>query len=300
MQPRPLPLGVPSGPFSVRAALGQGVSAKRLRAGDLTIPHRGVRGRSPSLSLAERCRDYAPLLGESRAFSHTTALALWGLPLPSFVEQGPLHVAAFGVREPRRRGVVGHRLEPRATLRLAGCTVVAPIEAWAQAATLLPLDDLVIVADGLQGLWSTDRRARLLERDALADIVRRCDGDRGAVRLRKAFELSRQGVRSPGETRLRLLLQRGGIPDAELNGDVDDAAGNWLGTSDLVYRDARVVLEYEGDYHRVDRQTFENDILRRERYADHDWRLVRVTRGDLRDHPAELLARVRRLVVGGR
>lgn len=57
----------------------------------------------------------------------------------------------------------------------------------------------------------------------------------------------------------------------------------------------RIVLEYEGDGHRVDRQTWTCDIHRREDVEDLGWRMIRVTADDLR-FPSALLARIRRIV----
>ncbi len=68
--------------------------------------------------------------------------------------------------------------------------------------------------------------------------------------------------------------------------------GHFVAECDLVYRRAKVVLEYEGDGHR-ERGKFRKDIARYDRLQDLGWRVIRVTQEDL-DHPADLLARIRR------
>lgn len=50
-------------------------------------PFRGVVGFDLDLeTIADRCQAFAPLLREGQAFSHTTALALHGAPLPALAE----------------------------------------------------------------------------------------------------------------------------------------------------------------------------------------------------------------------
>ncbi|MBF4576965.1 hypothetical protein [Frondihabitans sp. VKM Ac-2883] len=73
------------------------------------------------------------------------------------------------------------------------------------------------------------------------------------------------------------------------------ADGSYLGRPDLAYRDRKIGIEYEGDYHRVSASTFRSDIARRERFADEGWRTLRITGDDLAS-PAELESRCRRLL----
>lgn len=113
-----------------------------------------------------------------------------------------------------------------------------------------------------------------------------------SIRLERAIALIRPGVRSAKETELRLLLLSGGLPEPEVNGRIVDEHGNFVAESDLVYRQAKVLLEYEGDGHR-ERRRFRKDIRRYDRLQDLGWRVIRVTQEDL-NQPADLLARARR------
>jgi very-short-patch-repair endonuclease len=235
-------------------------------------------------------------MSTAQVFSHLTAAELWGLPLPLRCEGAlDLHVSALRGREPRRPGIVGHRIRDAECRILRGLVVVDPLVAWVQSAAYLGLDDLVAMADALLGRWPKEPAARLSTPEALATAVERRPGTRGAVALREALALMRHDVMSPRETSLRLLLQRAGLPEPELNVDVREG-GVWLAKPDLVYRAAKVAVEYEGDYHRTSRTTFESDILRRERCHDAGWHMIRVTSGDLELRPAELVARVSRWV----
>ena len=93
--------------FGVRAARELDVGRSRLRRSDLARPFHGVRSRSEPEVLDERVHAYLQRLPERGFFSHTTAAALWGIPVPS-VPDPRLHVSyPNGHRPPRTRGVIG-------------------------------------------------------------------------------------------------------------------------------------------------------------------------------------------------
>lgn len=286
-------------PFATRVAEASGVGRGRLRGPDLVTPHRGVRVSAAARAdqgTVGRARLLLPVMGDSWAFSHVTALGIWGLPLPLDVDRhGELHVSTGTGRGPRRSGVVAHRTTAGSAVVVDGLRVVDPLTAWVQSGTLLPLDDLVAVGDALCGDWSPHDSARRQARAALAVRVQRAAGLRGLTRVRAALDLVRAGVESPKETELRLLLQRAGLPEFELNVETFDEAGRYLGKPDLRHLASRVAVEYEGDEHRSDPARYRRDITRRERFADAGWRTIRVTQADLHGRAArELVGRVRR------
>ncbi|AMM19590.1 hypothetical protein AX769_04850 [Frondihabitans sp. PAMC 28766] len=279
---RPLPSLLLGAPFTLADGRSAGVERGRLAADDLLRPHHGVRNVAAPKSIVGRCEELLPLLGAGQAFSHVTAAALWGLPLPLAARSAPLHETSPDGRRPRRPGVVGHRSNGVGGTFMGGLPVVEPAWAWAQCSELLGLDDLVAMGDGLAGRWSKDERARERPLDELDVAVSTWGSRRGARKLRKARHLVRADVWSPKETELRLLIVRAGLPEPpEPNGEVTNAAGGALGHADLVYRDERVVLEYEGDGHRSDRAQWRKDIARYERFQDAGWRVIRVTDDDL-------------------
>jgi very-short-patch-repair endonuclease len=108
--------------------------------------------------------------------------------------------------------------------------------------------------------------------------------------------LVRQGSASPAETHLRLAIQRHSLPTPDLNAKVYSRSFEYLGRGDFVFGEARVVVEYEGDHHRVDAATFRQDIRRRERFEDEGWRMVRATGDDLGRTRQQFLARLERLL----
>ncbi|WP_147430186.1 hypothetical protein [Frondihabitans australicus] len=197
---------------------------------------------------------------------------------------------------PRRPGVVGHRAGTVTGTFVGALPVVEPLTAWAQCAALVPLDDVIAMGDALAGRWSKHATARELPIERLAATVRAWGSRRGARRLREAMRWIRPRVWSPRETALRLLLVRAGLPEPECNGEVTTAEGDLH--ADLVWRDARLAVEYEGDHHRTDRGQWRRDIARAELFADAGWRRVRATDDDLAD-PSRILRRISRHLTSG-
>ena len=171
---------------------------------------------------------------------------------------------------------------------LRGLPVVAPEEAWSQLAEPLGIEDLVVAGDFLLRRGAPDVPGQLVRLHEAATAVRR----RGSERLQIALALLRPGVRSPRESLLRVVLVTAGLPEPEVNVRLSRPDRRHLGEGDLVYREARLVLEYEGDQHRTDPVQWRRDILRRERFEDAGWSVLRVTGDDLFPSRRELVRRV--------
>lgn len=330
MPRRPAPLPSPLGEiFSVRAAREVGVSAARLRARDLETPFSGMRRiRMPGPAWADP--DESPTAAEARArtsrlitnahayravmapeafFSHVTAAALWGIPLPLRVLRGdraPTWVARpmdvgderlvdVGVRLPQRgprvAGVRAHRLaaELLSVRELAGIRVASPASTWAQLAEELTVEELIIAGDAIvheprgrggvrgepgSGLATLDQLA------AAASVGRRV----GVARLREALPHIRVGSMSPPETRLRLAVVGAGLPEPDLDVDVLDENGAMIGCTELAYPRWRILIEFEGDHHRVSRAQWDRDIEKHARCVALGWNVLRYTACHL--HPS--------------
>lgn len=293
---RRLPLALRDASFRVRDALHRGVSRNRLDARDLVRPFHGIRSASEPVSVDERARALAPRLRPDQVFSHTTAAAIIGVPLPRRVEQERrLHVTTIGVDQALRvRGAVGHRAK-YGSVRMTiarGVPISTPVDTFVALGTMLTLDELVIAGDALVGWlgWATI--------DELRAAVRRRRGMRGVRRLRAALAEIRTGSRSPGETRARLVLVHNGLPEPALNHDVI-MDGEWIARVDLAFPRERVAIEYESDLHRTDPATFKKDLTRGEHLKDVDWWLVRITADDVGRHVGRFVDRVRRLLHAG-
>jgi len=226
----------------------------------------------------------------SAHFSHSTAAALYGIPLPRRIESSSaLHVTVVAPQHPpQAQGIVGHRVSSAALRERDGLPICSPEQAWARLAPLLGHDELVMAGDHL-----VRRKRPLSSIERLSEVI--SPGARGAARMRRALLEVRSGTDSPKETQLRLVLVHAGLPEPVIGHTVFDADGFFVATPDLAYPVERVALEYEGDHHRSDRRTFADDILRRELLEDAGWVVIRVISDHL-VHPALLAGRVSRIL----
>jgi hypothetical protein len=287
----PLPESLARGPFNLTEAWPTGLSRGRARSGDLEAPYWGVRRQGIAATFLDRVRAADQIRAVDEAFSHHTAARLLGLPLPRPWEDiDPVHICGeTELPRLRRAGVVSHRgLERRLVVTAHGMPCTDPLTTWADLAGVLTLDDLVVIGDVLirrgSGLAPADLRRMTLSR------ARR----RGVRRMRDALVLVRVGSASPMETRARLVFARGALPEPELNATVCDEAGGWLATGDFVWREKKVVAEFDGDYHRTDRRQWQLDVGRRESVQASGWTYVQLTARSVTD-PGQADSLVRRL-----
>ena len=274
--------------FTLADARAVGVSQKRLRAGDLEIPFRGVRAVAGGDSeLGKLVRAYAARMPAGQFFSHTTAAQLIGMPLPRRAVSAPsVHVSAVAPeRAPRMNGVVGHTASVRPELWIIdGITMSSPVTTWCSLATTLSVDDLIAAGDYLLG--SLRPPSTMAE---LTDAVNLRPGHRGTERLRQALPWVRPRVESRQETRLRLLILRAGFPEPDTNVYLPLRPGRKRVRGDLVYLEYRVLVEYDGEQHRTDSAQYARDVERLDDVMADGWRVIRV----LKDTPtSEILSRL--------
>ena len=227
---------------------------------------------------------YALRAGPDQAISHTTALLLWGAPLPRRIErQSTMHVSSVGPSRPRTRLTTPHRLylERTPTTVLDGCLITEPAVSWVQSAPLLSLEDLVAAGDFLiTGTEPYDGGTPLVRMPQLADAIRIQYGARGIRKAREAFALLRYGSLSRRESFTRLMLTRGGLPEPELNYVVVDENGSTVAMVDLAHVEFRVATEFESLLH-LDPTKFRRDIAKQQALADIGWATHRLTSDDV-------------------
>lgn len=284
--PTPLPEAIRGRAFSRAEFAATGGWLGRLRADDLERPYPGVRSPTPVSTLLDRCRAYSVRMHPHHFFSHVTAALLVETPLPRRLEERTVIDVAtvMPAQKPRVAEVEGHRLRVAPERwTVSGLTAVVPPEAWCQIAPQLTLDDLVIAADHMLNLLADPERARRAFEQA---VERPHRPDRS--RLRAALGEARAGTRSPGETRVRLLLMRAGTPEPRLNVTIWED-GIWLGAPDLSWAQYRVAVEYEGDQHFTKRKQYRDDVDRYALLADAGWIVIRAISDDLTGYRARLL-----------
>jgi hypothetical protein len=270
-------------PFTIHDAALLGVGRGRLAGRDLTRPS-GVRSVAEVLTVPQRAWAFALVLPDDVVFSHVTAARIWDLPLPATVElePEPLHVMRESSRTRiRRHGCRGHLgLEHLRVDTARRMRVTALPDTWVDLGRPLPdASDQPLTTDDL--IVAGDQVARRL---ASVEPLRRAMDRRprvfGRPRLEEALRLVRPGSSSPMETRARVMFVRAGLPEPELNVDLSDELGEWLETSDFVWRKQRVIGEYQGEHHATLRRR-DLDNRRRLQAEGRGWTVIEVFASDI-------------------
>jgi hypothetical protein len=305
--PRRVPLPAHLSGLSIRSSDAElhGIGRGRLRSSDVAHPFHGVSSVELDIdSVVSACRAFEPVLRPGNYFSHSTAAALWGIPLPASGGAVPLHLSSIGTGvRPRRNGIVGHLLADAGVSMVLGFPVVVPRDVWFQLAGTLSRENLVAAGDYLISgvrLPGGGRSTPLCSIDELKATVTRSAGRRGVAAAAWALSRVRTGVDSRMESLLRLLLVSGGIADLVIGPGIPVDGGRLTLHPDLAIIELRVLFEYEGDGHRTDARRFRADIHRRELFEAAGWRVIRVTADDIFVSPDAFLARVRVILAGRR
>jgi hypothetical protein len=293
--PKPLPPILLGQPFTVASARREGVTARRLRNADLATGFRGIRSDISITSTEQAARTYAVTMPPDAFFSHLTAAEILGLRLPESYRTNLLHVTSIAPRRaPRARRVCGHQAADGRTSVVRGLRLSDPLSTWCALAAVLPVDDLIVMGDGL-----VRRRHPWVTIEQLRDAVDHHAGRRGFARLVAARTLIRPLTDSARETMLRLILVRSGLPEPDVNGVILNSHGAEIAHGDLVFRNYRTLVEYDGGHHRTDEAQFNIDIERLDEIMEEGWRVIRVNKS-LMARRATLLGKVETaLKVGG-
>lgn len=263
---QPLPEPLQGRSFLLSESDECGLKRRRTDASDLFTPSRGIRVPwDVEQDLDSRIR---PLLHATpgSVASHATAALLWEIPLPPWLAgRFDVHLSRNAANNPpARNGVTGHhtRFKPGEVVELRGLRVTSPLRTWLDLAAMLDVDDLVAAGDFL--VCAHDRifgpkRVPLVPLSELQRAVRHEFRRRGIVKAKEAAELIMVGADSPPETRIRLSLQRAGIPELVLNHVVQDGRGRDVSWPDLALPVWKISIEYDGKHHRTPRQKVIDD-----------------------------------------
>jgi very-short-patch-repair endonuclease len=223
------------------------------------------------------------VLPQGAGFAGRSAAVLWGAAELADAND-PVEVAL----PPGRRWNAGHDVRVRSLL---------PGVAFVQRGRW-PCTSREDTAVDLLRSTTVDDGVVLLDRLVHMGVVRLPDVRRavcalprcpGSARAREAARLADGLAESPQETRLRLLLQRAGLPDPVAQFRVFDDAG-FVARVDFAYPDLKLAIEYDGLWH-GERTAFLSDRSRLNRLSAAGWVLLHVTADDLRD-PDRLVARI--------
>lgn len=289
--------------WSVAGGTRYTLSHQRLASKDLHRPFWGVRSAQPPSSLQELAAAYFARPRPGQHLSGSFAAMVWGLPIPERMRPSvgePLELCvAQGHHRPSSRGVRARRLREDLLIGEVreGLPVLSP------AATLLTLahalsetermtvaEAIVTASTSYPGLTGPRPLTSLEDLTAYAYLARQATGGRA---LRHIVPMIREGVESPAETQLRLLLIEAGLPEPSIQHQVFHSSGKLVAILDLAYERERVGLEYEGDHHRVDRVQWQRDIDRTRQLEALGWTIIRVTARDMTTTASRLIGAVR-------
>lgn len=206
------------------------------------IDRPGLRGHTAKLRVV--VHSYSTSLPEGSAFSHLSAALLWGLPITR-----PIQHRAEAIHPSRSREYRQLRLRKRTltddVTTLEGARVTMVRRTLVDVAHDYPLDISVPMIDHAL-------RTGLVSSPEVAEISAEFSSRKGAPRARMAFALS-SGVReSPAESicavRFHELGMEGFIPQVEFR----DEAGVFIARVDFAHREARVIVEVNGEIKYVD------------------------------------------------
>lgn len=273
MRPAFIPHGLRNRPFTAGEARAAGLTDDILRGSRFRRLFRGVYLLSSVEPTFEVWLSAATLiLPKDAIVSHLTALRLYGLAIgPAW----PLHFSTRTVTHSRQKGIEVHRRKARVPERLVkNLPITGPDRTLIDIATKVGLIELIQAAD-----WMLHARLTTLESLAERAMNQHLDGVR---RVRASLGLMREGVESPMETVVRLMLVFARLPHPSCNADIRDAQGRFIARGDLVYFEFLVLVEYDGWHHERDGRQRQRDRERREALEGSGWRVIVVTSEDLK------------------
>ncbi|SEI41116.1 hypothetical protein SAMN04487917_101133 [Arthrobacter sp. yr096] len=302
--PKELPDHLETAPFTWQEALDAGVSRQRWRHHGLDSPSRGIRSPAADqvMELSLTVRPYTVITPFSAA-SHATAFVLWEFPgfLPGSHEP-VIHISRPDTMAiPRRKGVVGHAgqfFEDEITHH-DGLLITSRPRTWLDCARKMSIDEITVLADHLLRAPRPEFEGRsdpYCTREDLETMLHRHKGTPGIRKARLALEQARIGADSAPETRLRLALERAGLPQTELNRPTQLGSGV-VRQPDLSCPEFRVAIEYEGEGH-SDPAQIVRDIDREEDFSRARWILVRISKRHMKNDARPAVSKVRNALTG--
>jgi very-short-patch-repair endonuclease len=209
--------------------------------------------------------------GEGAVLSHRSAAALLGLRED---QRSVIDVTTPGASRRRMDGIVRHRGD---TVRVTDTTVVDGIPCTSVARTLLDLAE-VVDRQGLRRACNQAEVLRVFDGRAIADVLARASGRRGAPILRAILADGRLGeavTRNDLEEAFLALCERAGLPAPKVNAWIPLQGGD--AEADFFWPDHRLNAETDGRGAHDTPSRFQSDRRRDQRLMRAGYRVVRFT-----------------------
>ncbi|NUR70601.1 MAG: DUF559 domain-containing protein [Hamadaea sp.] len=241
------------------------------------------------------CSAAALLPPPGGAIGLLSAAALWNVPLLRSSEDPVTVVVPLSAKLRTQDHLVVHRmvLEPGDVESRRGVPVTSALRTAFDLARLLPRVDAVIALDALF-------QRRRVSPDQVLAYTEAHSGWPSVRSGRVALSLSDGRAESVMETRLRLLLVDGGLPEPDLQVRITrtlpDGRVRVLARVDLAYEEWKLALEYDGDHHR-ERETHRKDMTRQNELYVEGWTVLRFNADDVLRFPDRTVATVRAMLL---
>jgi len=237
-----------------------------------------------------RCAAAALLLPPGAAIGLLSAAALWDVPLLGADDPVTVMVPLDSRLRSQEHLVVRRaRVDPEDLTTIFDIPTTAVPRTVFDIARLLPRDDAVIALDAFF-------KRRKAYPDRIAEYIDSHAWWPGVRAARTALSLSDGRAESVMETRLRLLLLDGGLPQPTLQVKITrvlaDERVRFVARVDLAFEEWKLAIEYDGDHHR-DRATHRFDMERQNDLYLAGWTVLRFNADDVLRFPDKTVAVVR-------
>lgn len=267
--PRPVPPELAGRAFSRSEAISAGITPRMLQHDRFVEVHPSVyRLRAVQLDEPGHVEAARLALPPDARLSHSTRLRALG------VERGPLAPVHFTVARDLHLAIPGIVLHRTAVMPPNDGSAVSVEAAFVGYVASARLIDRVAVGDWLLHRGHTSVAA-------LVTFAELQPWRSGVAELERVLPLLDPRARSLPESEVRVCLQAAGLPRPEVNVDLHDDSGVFLGCGDLVYRPWKLLVEHEGGQHFTDSRQIASDVDRYGRFRRDGWAYVQVTKRHL-------------------
>jgi very-short-patch-repair endonuclease len=225
--------------------------------------------------------------------SHRTAGALHRFPVAATVGGEAEATTRMRRRSSLRQVRLHHvRLRGEEVVRLAsGVAVTRPVRTAVDCLASLPFHDAL-------DLWAWVSTRGVLDVAGLQAAIKDRRYWKGTPQLRRLAAVVAEGAASGGEYRLHELLRDAGFTGWRAAVPVYDERG-LIGVVDVLFEEARVVVEIDGFRAHGSQRAFVSDRRRQNRLTLAGYDVLRFTWDDLTQRPAEVVAEIRAMVREG-
>lgn len=285
-----LPPEFQSTPFTLDSARPFGLTRKALGSRQFHRLFHGVYVRAcVEMTLFSWIAAARLLLPVDAALSHVTAMWWHGVEIGSW---WPLQFSTNSATRSKQNGIVVHRRRGKLSPRWYGQVLALGVDrTYVDCATQYTVTQLVQAGDALIHLRKTTR-------EGLIEYANGVHID-GVRKARLALTFVCEGVESPMETLVRLMLIFARLPKPAPNKRIYDEFGRFVARCDLVYEAYQVIVEYDGMWHRKSRRKRRADRGRIAALEALGWTVIVLTAEDMGETRAIVRRVYRELVKNG-